>query len=162
MKAYQIFARMSPERAVDLMSELAESAPAVYTQAVAAASAVMKARPKFVMSLPADKRAHMVRRSLARVAATALAEEVLASYFLGPKKALLIEWLDVLGIEHEDGALQEDRPASPPEPELRKAVESFRKPEDAADRELLLAAFAAQTAVEWPLLDAMVESAEAS
>ena len=162
MKAYQIFARMSPERAVVLMDELAESAPAVYTQAIAAASAVMKARPKFMMSLPADKRAHMVRRSLARVASTALAEEVLASYFLGPKKALLIEWLDVLGIAHEDGALQEDRPPSPPEADLGKAVESFRKTEEADDRELLLAAFAAQTAIDWPLLDALVEAGAAS
>lgn len=159
MKAYQIFARMSPERAEALMAELSESAPAVYTQAVAAASAVMKARPRFVMSLPADKRAHMVRRSLARVASSALAEEVLASYFLGPKKALLTEWLDLLGIAHEDGALQEDQPPCPPQAELEKAVAAFRKPEDAEDRELLLGAFAAQSAVDWPPLDSLVEAA---
>lgn len=159
MKAYQVFSRMSPERASALMDRLEDTSPAVYTQAVAAASAVMKARPKFVMKLPADKRAQMVRRALARVTATALAEEVLASYFLEARKELLTEWLDLLGIEHEDGALKQDRPECPAEGALKKAVETFRAagPDD-ADRSLLMEAFAAQTAVDWPALDALIDS----
>ena len=156
MKAYQVFARMNPEQTTALMSELVESAPGIYTQAVAAASAVMKARPKFVMSLPAEKRGQMVRRSLARVAASPLAEEVLASYFLGPKKDLLIEWLDALGIAHEDGSLEESDPECPPEEKLKEVVANFRKEEDAGVRELLLQAFASQSAIDWPLLEGMI------
>ncbi len=158
MKAYQVFARMSPERATELLGRIQEQAPAVYTQAVAAASAVMKARPRFVMSLPAGKRAQMVRRSLARVAASALAEEVLAAYFLESRKELLTEWLDLLGIEHEEGTLQQDQPDCPAQDVLAKAVETFRAagPDD-ADRPLLLEAFAAQSAVDWPALDTLLE-----
>ncbi len=154
MKAYQVFARMSPERATSLMGDLEESARPVYTQAVAAASAVMKARPKFIMGLDPAKRAQMVRRALSRVASNALSEEVLASYFLGPRKDLLIEWLDALGLKHEEGALEEDDPACPADAELDAALASFRKDELAEDRDLLLQAFAAQTAIDWPALEA--------
>ena len=156
MKAYQVFARMSPERATALLAALREHSPAVYTQAVAAASAVMKARPRFLMRMPEEKRAQMVRRSLARVASSDLGEEILATYFLGTRKELLVEWLDLVGLEHEEGTLQADRPPCPPEEALDAAIASFRSAAqegDAADRELLLQAFAAQTAIDWPALD---------
>ena len=52
----------------------------------------------------------LVRR-LARV--LALAEEMLASYFLECRKELLAEWLDGLGIEHEKGSLKEEAPTQP-------------------------------------------------
>ena len=71
-------------------------------------------------------------------------------------KDLLIEWLDSLGIKHADGTLEEDTPAAPPKAKLAKAAKAFRKKDDGADRELLLAAFAAQSAVDWPDLDALV------
>ena len=75
MRSYQVFAQMTPERAAQVMAVLVEKSPAVYTQAVAATSAAMNARPKFLMRQAADKRANMVRRTLARVRANDLAEE---------------------------------------------------------------------------------------
>lgn len=158
MKAYQVFARMSPDRATELLERIRKSTPAAYTQALAAASAVMKARPRFVMKLPPDRRAQMVRRALARVAATSLAEEILAAYFLESRMELLSEWLDLLEIEHEEGSLKEEHPECPAEAVLAKTVETFRAagPDD-PDRDLLIEAFAAQSAVDWPALDALIE-----
>jgi len=157
MKAYEVFARMAPEGATRLLVALQSQAPAVYTQAVAAASSVFKARPRFMMKQPQDKRAQMVRRALSRVAASPLAEEVLAAYFLEVRRPLLVEWLDRVGVEHEDGTLKSDVPPCPERPALEKAVASFRKDEDAGDRELLLQAFAAQSAVEWPALEELLK-----
>ena len=85
-------------------------------------------------------------------------EEVLAAYFLQVKKNLLIEWLDSLGLAHEEGALEADAPPEPSADALQKAVSAFRKPEDAEDRELLLLAFAAQSAIEWPGLESLLEA----
>ncbi len=154
MKAYEVFARMSPERAEALMETLRTDSPAIYQQALAAASATMKARPQFLLKQPKEKRAQHVRRALARVAASPLAEEVLASYFLDAKKALLIEWLDAVGLEHEEGTLKEDQPDAPDAAKIESALERFRKDDDRDDRELLLEAFAAQSAVDWPELEA--------
>lgn len=157
MKAYQVFARMTPERTHALLEGLREGAPAVYTQALAAASAWLRARPHFVLKQSPAKRAKLVRQALARVSTSVVAEEILAAYFLQVKKALLIEWLDAIGLAHEDGALQADAPPEPPRDALEKAVAAFRaKPDDAADRALLLEAFAAQSAIDWPALEELI------
>jgi hypothetical protein len=154
MRAYQVFARMTPDRAEGVLNEILEKLPGVYRQTLGAASAVFKARPKFLMQQTAARRASLMRQALSRVAANDLAEEVLAAYFLEVHRPLLEEWLDTLGVEHKDGALQSDHLPCPPQETLEAALAAFRKPEDAADRELLLQAFAAQSAVDWPALDA--------
>ncbi len=158
MRAYQVFARMTPERAHALLEGLRKEAPAIYSQALGAASVWLKARPQFVMKQRPPQRAKLVRQALSRVATNVVAEEVLAAYFLQVKKALLIEWLDGLGLAHDEGALEADAPPEPARDALEKAVVAFRKPEEAEDRELLLHAFAAQSAIDWPELERLLGS----
>ena len=162
MKPYQVFARMEAGRAERVLGAILDESPGVYTQAVAAAAATMKARPQFMMKQPPEKRARLIRQALSRVAASPIAEEVLATYFLEIKKELLTEWLDTLGLEHEDGALQAEAPDCPARADLEKALASYRKGEgdEADDRELLLAAFAAQSAIDWPDLEQLLDVAD--
>jgi hypothetical protein len=157
MKPHQVFARLSPERAAALLSKVQEKLPGVYTQAVGAACVTLKARPQFMMKQPPQKRAQFVRQALSRFAASPIAEEVLAAYFLEVRRDLLTEWLDALGIEHENGVLKSDDPPQPPRERIEAAVATFRNGADAEDRQLLLEAFAAQSAVEWPALDALLD-----
>jgi hypothetical protein len=159
MRSYQIFAGLDPEQAEQMLARLAEKAPAMFMQALAAASAALKARPIYFQRQPFPKRAQAVRRTLSRVSANAIADEVLAVYFLECRKELLVEWLDGVGVEHKDGTLVADAPAQPAEKKLRAAVESFRAGDD-PDRDLLLRAFAAQDAIEWPILDALLAGVE--
>lgn len=158
MRSYQVFAAMSAEHALAVMHSLAENSPAMFRQAVDAAATAIKARPVYMRRQPFQKRAEAVRRALSRVAANPVADELLAVYFLQCRKELLIEWLDLLGIAHDDGTLEEDEPVQPDVGALGKAVEGFRQRDDDADRELLLRAFAAQEAVHWPALDALLVS----
>jgi hypothetical protein len=156
MKSHQVFARMSPERAFELLTRVQEKLPGVYTQAVGAACVTLKARPQFLMKQSKEKRASYVRQALSRFAAGPIAEEVLAAYFLEVRRDLLTEWLDALGIEHENGILKNDNPAEPARGTIEAAVAKFRGGDGPADRQLLLEAFAAQSAVEWPALDALL------
>ena len=103
-----------------------------------------------------EKLAQAVRRSLSRVAANLVADELLAIYFLECRKPLLLEWLDLVGLKHEDGTLADDAPAQPDSAALEAAVQKYRAAGDDPDRELLLRAFAAQSAVSWPALDAIL------
>jgi hypothetical protein len=157
VRAYQIFASMTPERSTEIMRVLREKAPAMFHNSVAIAAASFKMRPVYLKAQPLEKRADVVRRALARVTTNAIAEELLAVYFLECRKPLLIEWLDTLGIEHEEGTLAQDAPAEPDAAGLRAAVEKFRSAGDDPDRELLLQAFAAQSAIEWPALEALLK-----
>jgi hypothetical protein len=154
MRSFQVFAAMSPEEAERMMKVLSKEAPAMFRQAVDAAAISIKARPVYLRRQPFEKRAAAVRRSLARVAANPVADELLAVYFLECRKPLLLEWLDLMGLKHEEGTLEEDAPAQPDASGLAAAVEKYRAASDDPDRELLLRAFAAQGAIEWPVLDA--------
>ena len=156
MRSYQIFASMEPDRAVSLLRALNETSPAVVQQAVAAAAIAMKARPVYLRKQPFEKRAHAVRRALARVASDPVAAEVLAVYFLKARNEILCEWLDALGLVHEEGVLEADAPEQPAAEVLEKHIDAFLAAKDDPDRPLLLAAFAAQESIEWPLLEARI------
>ena len=153
MRSFQVFAAMSPEEAERMLRVLSKEAPAMFRQAVDAAAISIKARPVFLRNQPFELRAKTVRRALARVSANLVADELLAIYFLECRKPLLLEWLDLVGLKHEDGTLADDEPAQPDPDALRDAVEKYRGAGDDPDRELLLRAFAAQSAVSWPVLD---------
>ncbi len=157
MRSYQVFAAMPPDRAVAVMSGLSENAPQMFQQALFTASASMNARPIYLQRQPFEKQVEAVRRALSRVAANSIAEEILAVYFLECRKELLIEWLDLLGIEHEDGILKDDSPVIPEKAELQKARDTFCGVDDDGDRLLLLNAFAAQSAIDWPNLETLLD-----
>jgi hypothetical protein len=157
MRSYQIFAAMSPDRAVTVMSGLSENAPQMFKQALLIASASMNARPTYLQRQPFEKQVGTVRRALSRVTANSAAEEILAVYFLECRKELLVEWLDLLGIKHEDGILEANSPVAPEKAELQKARDSFCGVDDDADRSLLLSAFAAQSAIDWPDLETLLD-----
>jgi len=156
MRSFQVFAAMTPERATELIASLKEKSPGMFAQALAAAAAAMRARPVYIARQPIEKQAAAIRRALARVSASPVAEELLAVYFLECRKELLVEWLDALGIAHDEGSLTEDEPAQPSKKKLHDAAKGFRATDDDPDRELLLAAFAAQSAIDWPELDALL------
>jgi hypothetical protein len=156
MRAYQVFAWLPPERAAGLFSTLREKAPAAFQQALAVASGALKARPVYLAKQPFEKQAEAARRALSRVVANLVAEEVLATYFLECQRELLVEWLDTLGIAHEQGSLAEERPAEPPAHALRRSLDAFRAKDADWNRELLLRAFIAQEAIDWPELERLL------
>ncbi len=157
MRSYQVFASMSRDHAITMMRALSKASPAMFRQAVDAAALAIKARPVYMRRQPFEKRAEAVRRAMSRVAANPVADELLAVYFLECRKELLVEWLDLVGLAHEDGTLEDDEPAQPQEKALLEAADRYLAADDDADRELLLRAFAAQQVVEWPVLDARLE-----
>jgi len=161
MRSFQVFAAMSPERAVEMMRALSKQSPHMFRQAVDAAAIAIKARPVYMRRQPFEKRAETVRRSLGRVVANPIADELLAVYFLECRKDLLMDWLDRAGLAHDEGTLEEEEPPEPDAETLTKALDSFLAVDDDPDRDLLLRAFAAQDAVEWPTLDARLESSGA-
>jgi hypothetical protein len=157
MRSYQIFASLPPERTQALLRTLSEKLPIVFAQALGAACVALRARPVYLRRLPFEKRCEAIRRALARVTADAVAAEVLAGYFLECRKPLLVEWLDGVGLAHAEGVLEADAPPPPADAKLRAAVKKFLGADDDPDRRLLLRAFSAQEAIEWPALDALLE-----
>jgi hypothetical protein len=94
-----------------------------------------------------ELRAQTIRRALARVSANLVADELLAIYFLECRKPHLIEWLDLVGLAHEDGTLKDETPRSRPRRTSPRRSRSYRGTGEDPDRDLLQRAFAAQSAV---------------
>lgn len=158
MRSNEIFSRMSPEAALAFLDEVHKEAPAVEDIALSAAAGAFRLRPVFLRRQPRKRQAEWMRQALSRNAMAAVAEEVLAEYFLEYHNALLGEWLDALGLEHEKGVLKADAPACPKPDDLARIVAEFRKGADPARRELLMRAFAAQSAIDWPEFEALLAS----
>ena len=156
MRSNEVFARVSKEGAASFLAELREHSPATATVALGAAAAAFKLRPQFLKKQSRERQADWARRALARPGSAEIAEEVLAGYFLDVRGELLVELLDGLGVEHDEGRLQQPEPPQPDAKKLGEAVGAFREGEDAAVRELLLLAFAAQSSIDWPELEALL------
>ncbi len=149
---------MSAEEAAEFYEELREESPATAQVALGAAANAFKLRIQYLTQQPRKKQADWIRRALSRPRSASIAEEVLASYFLEVQEDLVKELLDLLGIAHEDGQLEDANPPAPPPDKLEAAVETFRAGEESGLRELLLRAFAAQSAIDWPELDKLLDS----
>lgn len=158
MRAFQIFASMSPEQSTNLLGKISEKSPMTFQQGLATACGALKIRPVYLKKQPFEKKASSLRRALSLVASSTMAEEMLAIYFLECRKELLVEWLDALGLDHEDGSLGNDDPEAPDAAALSDIFHAFLAKEDDSDRPLLVRAFACQAAIEWPELDALIES----
>jgi hypothetical protein len=158
MRCFEVFAAMPQEQARQVLREIREKAPAGFQQALMLACGVMRSRPVYLRGLPFEKQADAVRRALARVASNNVAEEMLAIYFLECRRPLLVEWLDAVGLEHENGVLKDEQPAQPDEAKLGEAAGRFLSGEEPEIRRLLLRAFSAQQPIEWPALDALVQA----
>src|SRR5262245_4162349 len=156
MRSNQIFSSMTTEQTALFLDELKQEARPVAALALSAAAQAFKLRPEFLKRQTTARQAEWVRKALGRTTGAPIAEEVLASYFLDHHKPLLIELLDVLGVEHEDGQLKESLPPCPADEKLREAVEKFRKGDQPERRDLLLRAFAAQSGIDWPDLERLL------
>jgi len=156
MRSNAVFARMSPERAEGFLEELIKEGPAAAMLVLNAVAEAFRLRPQFLRRQPRARQAEWMRKALGRTASAGVAEEVLAAYFVDHHKDLLIELLDMLGLEHEEGLLAQDAPACPSKQALKKAVGEFRKGDPPELRKLLLESFAAQSAIDWPDLEALL------
>lgn len=158
MRPHQIIGAMSTEDFAKLMGAIEAESPEAVRSTTVAAAQVLKFRPKFLLKQAPAKRLNSVKGALSRVTATALAEEVLAVYFLKCRLSLLTEWLDLMGLEHEDGILTQDEIPVPDPDDLKAKVDTFRAGGDPGERELLLRVFNGQTAIEWPALDELLSA----
>jgi hypothetical protein len=88
--------------------------------ALAAVAKARHMRPQAARTLPPDARA----RVLATVhdPGETLAQGLLVALHLQDRRALLVAFLDALGMPHEDGVLKDEGPAAPVSPEAVRAA----------------------------------------
>jgi hypothetical protein len=119
-------------------------------EAMALLARHLKARPKFVQGLPAERLA----RYLAHYPGMPemLAARLLVSYHLAHQRAMLRAFLDALGIEHQDGLINEEVAGAIGRDRLEAGVAALEAGFPAGDVSLYLATLLAQDPDTWGAL----------
>lgn len=100
-------------------------------EAVALIARQIKFRPKSVLSLPTERKARQLA-GLPQIS-DLLAARLLVSYHLEHQRPMMGRFLDLLGIEHEEGLIADDTPAAPAPEVLDKAAGELAKEFPAVD-----------------------------
>lgn len=82
-----------------------------------------------------------------------LALDILRGYFLGPRKQLVIDFLDGTGVAHEDGQVEDDD-AEPEATQVAVTVEALLKDHEKDDVRLYLSVARRQ----WPEIEAIEDA----
>jgi len=149
---YDLVADLPAERLGAIYASLPDGARAALAGSLAQ---VLHARPQKVPRLPMEMQVKALRACLKRTRNDELAQELLGAYFLGPRKDLVVRFLDATGVEHEDGQVEGD--AAPDEGRVESAVKTLLDEHDTEDVLLYLRIARHQ----WPKSEAVAKQCEA-
>ena len=148
----KLFRRMPIERrieAADLFWNDEHSAEQ-QMEAVASIATHMKFRARSVVGLPPEKRA----RYLAQLptVSDAIAARALVSYHLEKQRPMMGAFLDLLGIAHENGLINEENVPKPEAEKVKEAARQLAASYPADDVSLYLATLVSQDPETWDAL----------
>jgi len=155
-----IFQRMSPVLAANLFSYLHESEKPLYKATLEAIAKQRKLRPVFVERKPRNERNAWLHEALGRKASDAISAHILQIWLVGQQSALLCEFLDGLGIKHDENGTVEQLPPAPPKEALEKVINELLQKHEPEIVAVYLNAFQALDDTGWTTLDEILRSDE--
>ena len=157
----RIWKRMSAERRLRAAEVFwsDEQSTEQQVEAVAALANHMKFRTKSVIALPLDRKARYLS-TLPGISDT-IAARALVSYHLEHQRAMMAEFLDALGIRHENGLIEEETVQKPGEEGLRTAVAQMATKYPAEDVSLYYSTLVSQDPETWEALAELPETTAA-
>jgi hypothetical protein len=151
-QTHEIFARMPPEVAAQLFTHLHDKEKALYKATIETLAKQRKLRPVFVERKPRDERFAWLREAIARKQNESVGAHLLQIWFVGAQSKLLCDFLDALGIKHDENGTIEELPPAPEKEALRKAVDECLAKHDPKVVAVYLHAFQALDEKGWPTL----------
>jgi hypothetical protein len=125
MKSHEIFQQMSPGLAGEILSYLQKERTPVFKSVVQTLASQRNLRTVFVERKPPAERYAWIKTSLGRKPSDLLAAHVLQAWLLGAQKPMLCDFLNSLGIKHDEDGTVDQLPESPPAEDLRKVIDQL-------------------------------------
>lgn len=158
---HEIVARFSPALTEQLFAFLYDKERKLYRATIESLAKQRNFRPVFVEKMPAPKRHTWMKEQLGKVTNGAVAAHVLQIFFVGGHSALLCDFLDALGIKHDDNGTIEELPPAPDKEAVKKAVDAVMEKHDPALVTAYLHTFQAlDDAGGWPSLEELLAEEE--
>jgi hypothetical protein len=157
LTSHELLGFMSPALALDILTYTYENDKPVYRATLSAVAEARKLRPVFLERQPKPQRHATMLATLARPALDMITGNLIRAWLLKKHKAMLAEFLDALGITHQDGVV-EQLPDTLDDAKLRAAVDALLAKHPAETVAVYLHAFNEMNEQEWPNLTAMLNS----
>ena len=157
MTSHELFAAMSPALAGDVIEFSHLHDRKLYKAALEAVAQARKVRAVFLERQPRPERLETLISALSRPALSMASDTLLRNWLLKQHAALLCDFLNALGIAHENGVV-EDLPASVEDATLRGAVEQLLGKHPHEVVAVYLHAFNFMNAESWANLDGILRS----
>ena len=157
LTSHELMGFMTPALALEILTYALETDKPMYRAALAAVAEARKLRPVFLERPPRPQRHATMLATLARPALEPVTANLIRTWLLKKHKQMLIDFLDALGITHQEGVV-EDLPPTMDAAKVRAAVEVLlaKYPPEAVA--VYLHAFNEMNEVEWPDLRAMLDT----
>lgn len=153
MKSHEIFQRIPPTLAAEILGYAQREQNAVFKSAIQTLAAQRKLRPVFIERKPPAERYAWLQSALARKLSDTLAAHLLQAWLLGAHRPMLCDFLDSLGIKHDDDGTVEQLPDSPAKEQLRESIGRLLAKYPAQNVAVYLQAFHdMDSTVTWPPL----------
>ncbi len=154
MKAYEIFQAMSGTLAAQIFIFLQTEQKPAYKAAIQGLANQRNLRAVFVERKPPNERHPWMKAALCKSFSGTLATHILQAWLLGANKGMLCDFLDSLGIAHDEDGTVETIPPSPEKEKLQTAIARLLEKYPAESVSVYLHAFREMdSAVKWPALD---------
>ncbi|MCX6966816.1 MAG: hypothetical protein NTZ46_03385 [Verrucomicrobia bacterium] len=153
MAPHEIFSKMTPGVSAQIFSFLFEKEKPLYKATIDALAKKRNLRPVFIERKPRDERFAWLKDSLSRAVNDGVAAHLLQVWLIGTQSALLCDFLDALGIAHDENGTVEQLPPAPAKEQLAGAVETLLAKHDAEHVTIYLHSFQAlHEEGGWPTL----------
>lgn len=153
---HEIFARMPSSTAAQLFGHIAEKEKALMNATVETLCKQRKLRPVFVLRKPKPERFAWLQDALGRRQNDGVAAHLLQIWLVGSQTALLCEFLDGLGVPHDENGTIEELPGAPERSRLTEVVNGLLAKHDPGVVAVYLHAFQATDEKGWATLEELL------
>ena len=157
LTSHELFGFMSPGLADDILNFVHASDKPTYKATLNAVAQARHVRPVFLERQPRSQRQAAMIATLARPGLDTVAGGLIRAWLLNKHKAMLVDFLDALGIKNEAGVV-ENLPADMDDAKLKSAIETLlaKYPPEAVA--VYLNAFNDMNEANWANLKTLLES----
>ena len=152
LKPHEIFARMPAAIAEQLLTFIAEKEKPLYKATIDSLAKQRKLRPIFIERKPRAERHLWLKETLGKKGSESIAAHLLQIWLVGAQKQVLCDFLDRLGIAHDENGTLETLPPAPAKDTLREATDALLAKHDPGVVAVYLHAFQALDDQGWPTL----------
>jgi hypothetical protein len=157
LTSHELMGFMSPALALEILTYTHENDKPLYQAALSAVADARKLRPAYFKRQPRPQQHTMMVATLARPALETVTGNLLRAWLLKRHKQMLVDFLDALGIAHEEGVVEQLPPAMD-DAKVHAAVEALLAKHPPEAVAVYLHAFSEMNEVEWPNLKTMLDS----